>query len=162
MTIIDPLKDLPGYALRRASLAVMGELAERLKGLALRPTEATVILVIEANPGVTQSEVGELLEVARANMAPLTARLLERDLVLRQRVDGRSQGMSLSAAGRRMARKIRRAIAEQEASILKRIPAKDAAGFLTALQTLWKPQAERALRTPRRPPQKRLRSAKRG
>jgi DNA-binding MarR family transcriptional regulator len=162
MVIIDPLKDLPGYALRRASLAVMGELAERLKGLALRPTEATVILVIEANPGITQSEVGELLAVARANMAPLTARLLERDLILRQRVDGRSQGMSLSAAGRRMARKIHRAIAEQEASILKRIPPKDAAGFLTALQTLWKRQPERALRTPRMPPKKRLRSAKAG
>src|SRR5580704_14952779 len=37
---IDPLKDFPGYALRRASIAVMVELARRIADLGLRPTEA--------------------------------------------------------------------------------------------------------------------------
>src|SRR6185437_16592952 len=55
--VIDPLKGLPGYALRRVSAAFMAELASRLAVLDLRPAEATVLLVIGVNPGITQSDV---------------------------------------------------------------------------------------------------------
>jgi len=47
----------------------------RLAALDLRPTEATVLLTIEANPNATLSGVGRLLEIASPNMAPLIARL---------------------------------------------------------------------------------------
>jgi DNA-binding MarR family transcriptional regulator len=138
--LIDPLKNLPGYALRRASLAVMAELARRLAKMNLRPTEASVLVVIEANPGITQSEVGQLLEIARANMTPLAARLLDRDLIVRSRVDGRSHGIRLSAAGRQLTRKARQAMAENEAALLGRIPRADHAAFLQALRALWIPE----------------------
>ena len=82
--VIDPLKDYPGYALRRASAASMARLAQRLEPLGLRPAEATVLMVIGANPGITQSEVGRLLEIASANMAPLTSRLGRRGLIVRR------------------------------------------------------------------------------
>jgi DNA-binding MarR family transcriptional regulator len=134
---IDPLKNLPGYALRRASLSVMGELARRLAKMDLRPTEASVLVVIEANPGITQSEVGQLLEIARANMTPLAARLLHRDLIVRARVDGRSHGIRLSAAGRQLTRNARQAMTENEAALMDRIPRADQAAFLHALQALW-------------------------
>lgn len=141
--VIDPLKDLPGYALRRASLVTMVELARRLAALALRPTEASVLVVIEANPGITQSEVGQLLDIARANMAPLAARLLERDLIVRERVDGRSQGMSLSAAGRQLTKKVRQAMAENEAGLLAKIPPPYRQAFLGALKALWIPEEDK-------------------
>ena len=61
----------PGYLLRRASGVAMGRLGAELARLSLRPTEATVLLVIDANQKATQSEIGKLLDIARANMAPL-------------------------------------------------------------------------------------------
>ena len=134
---IDPLKELPGYALRRASSAAMMELAQRLTSLELRPSEAAVLVVIEANPGITQSEVGHLLDIARANMAPLTARLLARALIVRERVDGRSQGMSLSAAGRQLTKKAQQQMSEHEAALLARIPRAQQGAFLSALKALW-------------------------
>ena len=137
---IDPLRDFPGYALRRASIAVMVELARRISGLGLRPTEATVLVVIEANPGITQSEVGQLLDIARANMAPLTARLFERDLIERERVDGRSQGLSLSATGRQLTRKVLQAMSENEAALLAKIPRPHHEIFVNALHALWDSQ----------------------
>ena len=39
---IDALKDLPGYALRRASSAAMQKLARELAPLDLRPSEARI------------------------------------------------------------------------------------------------------------------------
>lgn len=136
-SIVDPLQDLPGYALRRASAAVMAKLAERLATLDLRPSEASVLLVIGANPGVTQSEIGRLLDIARANMAPLTARLAARDLIVRQEAGGRSHGLTLSDAGRRLTKKAQRIVAELEAELMERIPAAQRAGFLRTLKALF-------------------------
>jgi len=135
--IVDPLKDLPGYALRRASAAVMAKLAERLAAVALRPSEASVLLVIDANPGVTQSEIGRLLDIARANMAPLTARLVARDLIVRESAGGRSHGLTLSDAGARLTRKARRIVGELENELLERIPAAQRAAFLRTLKALF-------------------------
>jgi DNA-binding MarR family transcriptional regulator len=134
--IVDPLKDLPGYALRRASAAVMAKLAERLAALDLRPSEASVLLVIDANPGVTQSEIGRLLDIARANMAPLTGRLAARDLIVRQSAAGRSHGLTLSVSGRRLTRRAKRIVAALEAELLKCIPAAQRGAFLRTLKAL--------------------------
>lgn len=97
--LVNPLERLLGYKLRRASSAVMADLARGLALLDLRPSEASVLLLIGANPGVTQSELGRVLGIKRANMAPLSAALERRGLILRTRVDGRSQGLSLTPAG---------------------------------------------------------------
>ena len=59
------------------------------------PSEASVLLVIEANPNISQSEIGRMLEIAGANMAPLISRLQKRELIERQSVDGRSHGLEL-------------------------------------------------------------------
>ena len=135
--IVDPLKDLPGYALRRASSAVMAKLAARLAALDLRPSEASVLLIIDANPGVTQSAIGRLLDIARANMAPLTARLAARDLIVRESSGGRSHGLTLSDSGRRLTRKAQRIVADLEAELMARIPAAQRAAFLRTLKGLF-------------------------
>ncbi|HEY7890403.1 MAG TPA: MarR family transcriptional regulator [Steroidobacteraceae bacterium] len=134
--VIDPLKGFPGYALRRVSAAFMAELAARLAVLDLRPAEGTVLLVIGMNPGITQSDVGRLLDIVSANMTPLTARLASRDLIDREPVDGRSHGLTLSEAGRRLMQKTRRIMEGLESELLERIPAAQRATFLGALMAL--------------------------
>ena len=134
--IKDPVNDLPGYALRRVSAALMSRLAARLARLELRPAEATVLLVIAANPGVTQSEIGRLLGIVSANMAPLAARLAERDLIVREAVDGRSQGLTLSETGRRVAQRARSIMEDLEADLLARIPKAERAAFMRVLHAL--------------------------
>ena len=71
----NPLKDLPGYLLRRASAWTMAELARRLEELDLTPTEASVLVVIASNPGIIQREIGQMLGIVSANMTPLVSRL---------------------------------------------------------------------------------------
>jgi DNA-binding MarR family transcriptional regulator len=137
VTPVDPLKDLPGYALRRASSATMQKLSRELAPLDLRPSEASVLVVIEANPNITQSEIGRMLEIAGANMAPLVSRLEKRELVERQPVDGRSHGLQLTPPGRALCLKTRKVMKSHEDDLLAKIPLAQRAAFVSILQTLW-------------------------
>ena len=134
---IDPLKDYPGYALRRASALSMNMLAKRLAVLELRPAEATVLLFIDANPGITQSDLGRTLEIASSNMAPLISRLENRDLIEREPVDGRSHGLNLSRGGKALSSRIRKTVDAHENALLEKIPAAQRATFLSTLRALW-------------------------
>ena len=134
--MIDPLNNYPGYLLRRASAVAMGNLAKRLKAMNLSPTEATVLTVIDANPNAGQSDIGRLLDIASANMAPLVSRLADRDLVERRPVDGRSHGLVLTGTGRRMTAKIKTIFAEHEADLLSRIPKAQRESFFAGLRGL--------------------------
>ena len=134
--MIDPMSDYPGYLLRRASALGMARLAKHLKALHLNPTDATVLYVIDANPNSKQSEIGRMLDIARANMAPLISRLAGRDLIERQPVDGRSHGLVLSRAGRALIPRIKSVFAEHEEALVKAIPASQRRAFVSALRAM--------------------------
>jgi DNA-binding MarR family transcriptional regulator len=136
--MIDPMSDYPAYLLRRAAALAMGRLAAYLKALRLNPTDATVLNVIDANPNLKQSEIGRMLDIARANMAPLISRLAERDLIERQPVDGRSHGLILSRAGRALIPRIKSAFAQHEDELMKDIPASQRRAFVAALRAMLK------------------------
>ena len=135
--MVDPMARFPGYALRRASAGAMVKLAKDLAVLAVRPTEAAVLMVVEANPGITQSEIGKLLDIARANMAPLASRLHKRHLLARVRIDGRSHGLRLTDSGMAFVRRIEKIVTAYEADLLERIPAAHRAGFVAGVRALW-------------------------
>jgi DNA-binding MarR family transcriptional regulator len=135
--VVDPFKNYPGYVLRRASAAAMEKLAKRLAPLRLRPSEATVLSLIEANPHITQSEIGRVLHIARANMTPLVARLAALKLVERRPVDGRSHGLCVTGVGRSLTLKARNEMNAHEAELLSKIPASQRKPFLACLHALW-------------------------
>jgi DNA-binding MarR family transcriptional regulator len=141
---VDPLRALPGYALKRAASIAMDQLRQRLKAIALRPVDASVLLVVQANAGITQSRISRMLDIAAPNMATLTSRLLERGLVSRNDLDGRSHGLVLTAAGEALAAKSFRAMKEQEATLMGQVPPSLRRAFLASLQALLPPEeAER-------------------
>jgi DNA-binding MarR family transcriptional regulator len=136
----DPLLSLTGYVLRRASLASQAKLGQRLAPLELRPYEATLLLLVEASPGVTQSEAGRLLDIQRANMVPVVARLAARGLIRRKPVDGRSQGLWVTRSGQSVMQKVRRIVATDEAALMRRVPEEMQPMVLPILMALWNPQ----------------------
>ena len=136
--VIDNLLDaLLGYQLRRASATVLADLAQSLDSLALKPTEASVLLMIAHNPGITQSEVGRILAIKRANMAPIAALLSKRHLVDRIRADGRSQGLELTAAGTALARDVRARIDAHEARFLPDLTLAERNALVDLVRRVW-------------------------
>lgn len=134
---VDPMRHLAGYALRRASAAVMAEVADSLRPLGLRPVEASVLLVIRSKSGATQSDIGRLLNIQRANMTPLAIGLERSGLVRRNKADGRSRGLVLTEKGKALAAKVQKAFDASDRSMLERIPQRNREAFLTALYALW-------------------------
>ena len=58
-----PLRELIGYALRRAQGAVYADLHEALAGLEIRPLQYTLLLMVAENPGASQSGVCDALGI---------------------------------------------------------------------------------------------------
>ncbi|AKH44239.1 DNA-binding MarR family transcriptional regulator [Altererythrobacter atlanticus] len=133
----DPLPSLPGYALRRAALATASELAARLSAIGLRQSDASALILIGENPGVTASALGRQLAIQRANMVPLLKRMEDAGLIDRAPIDGKSQGLALTAAGQARLAEARNVIDTYEAELLRRVPAEHRNHLLPALAALW-------------------------
>src|SRR5882762_11942017 len=133
----DPLVKLSGYVLRRASAAAIAELNRRLARLNLRHADVAMLMLIESSPGLTQSEVGSVLDIQRANMVPFVARLEGRGVLQRRQVDRRSQALELTRRGRMLFVRARRVVAAHEAALLRRVPEKLRPMVLPILMALW-------------------------
>jgi DNA-binding MarR family transcriptional regulator len=136
-TAANPLKNLLGYQIRRAWAAMSSDLAQAVQDLDLTLTEMSILLLVEANPQITQSEICRELSLHRANVAPLAATLSQRDLIEREAVDRRSHGLTLSPTGKSLAREARRRIGEHEKKFLARIPAGEREALLHRIKALW-------------------------
>lgn len=134
---VNPLDQLLGYQLRRASQAMMADLEERLTNFGLRITEASVLLVIEANPNITQSEIGRVLSIQRANMAPLTTQLERGGLIQRTAAGGRAQALRLTKAGMALARECRACTALNEARFLPKLDETKRAALIEQIRLIW-------------------------
>lgn len=132
----DPLSHLPGYLLRRAVNALMAELATRLATLELRISEATVMLLVAKRRDMTSSEIGKVLDIQRANMAPLLNRLEMAGLIERRPIDRKSQAIVLTDAGIAKHAEVDKLTKCFERDLLERIPASHRAHFVPALRAL--------------------------
>ena len=134
----DPLVAYPGYSLRRAANATAAELSALLGEIDLRQADASLLLLVEANPRITGSALGRQLDIQRANMVPLLKRLEDSGLIERQPIDGKSQGLTLTDGGREKTAQARAIIETFEQGLLDRVPAAHRAHLLPALEALWR------------------------
>ena len=90
-----------GFVLRLAQVAVFKDLIEALRPFGLRPTDFSVLLVIEATPGLKQQAVGEALSIQRPNLVTIIDQLEGRGLVRRGAAarDRRSYALALTPEG---------------------------------------------------------------
>lgn len=138
--IADPTQPLDGhlgYHLRRATAAMQADLTRRVAALGVTIVEMSMLLVIEANPAITQSQIGRLLGLKTANLAPLTAGLVERGWVKRDEAVGRSVGLSLTSKGRTLVRSLHTCIKANEELLLARIPAGHRRQLVGLVRRIW-------------------------
>tara|TARA_Y100000052_G_scaffold25935_1_gene30113 strand:- start:7732 stop:8094 length:363 start_codon:yes stop_codon:yes gene_type:complete len=120
----------------------MSGLTHKLSGFGLRVTEATILIAILKNPRITQSEIGRMLGIASANVAPLIGRLDNRDLIERIPVDGRSHGLTLTPAGQELSDDVFNVIKSHEDTLMKHIPTELQDDFINILNNLWESESD--------------------
>lgn len=133
----DPLASYPGYVLRRAAHAAGAALTARLEPMGLRQSDVSMLILIEANPGITASALGRMLDIQRANMVPILKRMEDADLIAREAIDGKSVGLELTTAGLAKLAEAQSVIDAFEVELLERVPAEHRDHLLPALNALW-------------------------
>ena len=133
--LASPLDNLLGYRLRRASMAMMTDALAALTPLGLSAGEASFLILVGANPACRQSDVGRTLEIKRANMTPLVARMKARGLVVDAPIDGRSRSLTLTDAGVALRDKALARIGAADRKVLAALSI-DEAPLLAALRSI--------------------------
>lgn len=116
-TMAQPLGGLLGHALKRASAAMMADFSSGPAMAGIRPTRFIALRMISEQPGLTASALGRLLNIQRANMAPLLGDLESNGWIARTAVPGdrRAAALSLTGAGKALMPKLNDAAARHEA-----------------------------------------------
>ncbi|MBD5634029.1 MAG: MarR family transcriptional regulator [Candidatus Eremiobacteraeota bacterium] len=107
-----------GYHLRLAQLRAFSAFAEGAAKDALTPSQFAVLLLIEANPGIKQIELADVLEVDRSTMVRLVDRCEGAKLVRRGslKTDRRVAPPVLTARGRALIERLEPAVGRMEAA----------------------------------------------
>ena len=97
----DVLDELLGYSLRRAQVALFLAFHQATRGMDLTPPRFTALVIIGANPGLSQSVLARVLGIARSGAMMMTDWLEARGLIERRRKpgDARAWGLHLTRAG---------------------------------------------------------------
>ncbi len=117
---------------------MMSELVQRLAPLGLRFADSSAMMLIAANPGITASALGRMLDIQRANMVPLLNRLEVAGLIERKPLNGKSHSLALTEAGQAKLDQGERVIAEFETWLIDRVPEEHRPHFKPALDALWR------------------------
>lgn len=127
-----------GYQLRRAQLAVFGDLLESLAPLELRPAQFSVLAIIDANPELTQSDICSALGIQRANFVTMLHDMQARGLTKRRAsaLDRRVNTLELTPEGRRVLACAGEVHAAHEARLARCIGAAERSRLLGLLASL--------------------------
>jgi DNA-binding MarR family transcriptional regulator len=129
------LPSLLGYRLRRAQQAVFRDFASSIPELS--PGRVGILLLLEANPGVTQSRLAQAVSLERSTMVGVVDVLEGRGLLERRRgADRRTNGLWLTDSGRDLVTRLKRRIQLHERRVAARLSVQERAQLLALLEKL--------------------------
>jgi DNA-binding MarR family transcriptional regulator len=133
---LDALGSHLGYFIRRAQIWVFQDFISTLKRIDVSPAQYSVLVVIGANRGLSQSELAKTLGIERARLVRLLHRLEERSLVVRlpSSADGRRHALELTPQGRVLLLRARALAVRHEKKLSERLGSERHKMLLEALR----------------------------
>jgi DNA-binding MarR family transcriptional regulator len=116
-----------GYFIRRIQLWVFQDFIKTLAPINIGPAQFSVLTVIEANSGLSQSDLAEALGIETARLVRLLDELDRRDLTRRMpsTTDRRSHALHLTQEGQRILKRAKALAAVHEARLAEIIGIKN-------------------------------------
>jgi DNA-binding MarR family transcriptional regulator len=132
------LPDLLGYHLRRAQSAVFQDFAASLNGAKVTPGQFGVLALIEANAGLSQTRLAEILGIDRSTLVAVIDKLEHQGLVERaaRPNDRRSHALKLSRQGQSRFETLARLVKKHEARIARQLSARERQTLIDLLQRI--------------------------
>src|SRR5262245_62729488 len=117
------LHDRLGYVVRRLQCWIFQDFMRTLQSVQIRPAQYSVLALIDANSGLSQSDVADTLGIERARLVRLLDELERRGLTARlpSTTDRRSHALFLTTEGRKALERIEILVARHEANVAERL-----------------------------------------
>lgn len=132
------LPGLLGYQLRRAQRAVFDDFAAAIGELEVSPGLFGMLVIIEANPGLKQTELAHAARLDRSSLVPALDKLEARGLVTRRASaeDRRVNGLWLTSGGTALLRKLKQRVAHHEQRLARNLSTEEREALVALLQRL--------------------------
>jgi len=119
------LPGLLGYQLRLAQRAIFDDFADAMGELEVSPGLFGMLVIIEANPGLKQSELAHAAQLDRSSLVPALDKLEARRLVARRASseDRRVNGLWLTPEGSALLRQLKQRVARHEQRLARGLTA---------------------------------------
>lgn len=127
-----------GYALKRAQIASFEAFSRATEGANITPPRFTALVILDRNPGISQSALGEVLGTARSGAMTLTDWLEGRGLAERRHRpdDGRAWGLFLTAKGETLLAQLKRRVRQHDRQFAARLAVDERSELLRLLAKL--------------------------
>jgi DNA-binding MarR family transcriptional regulator len=119
------LNERLGYFIRRVQVWVFQDFIRRLAAIDVSPAQFSVLVVVAANSGLSQAELGETLGIERARLVRMLHTLEERGLTQRlpSSADGRRHELRLTREGQKLLTQAKALAAQHEVALQEKLGA---------------------------------------
>jgi DNA-binding MarR family transcriptional regulator len=133
------LTGLVGFHLRQAQIAVFRDFAATMGPLDISPGLFAVLVLIDGNSGLKQSELAKAVHLDRSTVVSVVDNLERRGLVERHAVanDRRSNALRLTGAGDALLPKLKVLVAKHERRLARDLDADERATLVGLLQRIF-------------------------
>lgn len=133
------LPGLVGYQLRMAQIAIFRDFAQALGEFDVTPGLFGVLVIIEANPDLKQSDVARAARLDRSTVVSVVDNLERRGLVERRAAanDRRSNALRLTAAGHALLLQLKQRVDEHEQRLVAHLDPSERDILVTLLQKIF-------------------------
>jgi DNA-binding MarR family transcriptional regulator len=135
------LPQLIGFNLRCAQVAVFQDFSRSAGTAEISPPQFGALILIEANPGISQSAIASALRFDRSTLVQIIDRLQDRGFVVREvsASDRRSHALKLTEAGAQALADLKEVIAEHEERMTRALSPEEKALLLSLLTRIHQP-----------------------
>jgi DNA-binding MarR family transcriptional regulator len=135
---MDILPTLLGFNIRRAQIALWRDFHQNVAEGEIRPGVFSALAIVNANPGIAQTDIASQLGIDKASMVSLIDRLEDEGWVIRQRSaeDRRRQGIFITPAGTKTFRSLRKEMLDHERKFVERFSESERRTLIELLQRL--------------------------
>ncbi len=132
------LPNLLGYNIRRAEIALWRDFSRTVGEGEVRPALFSLMILVEANPGVAQIDIANQLDIDKATVVGLVHRLQQRQCVVCQQstLDRRRQGIYLTERGQKELNKLRQEMLDHETRFTRLFSSQELAQLFALLRRI--------------------------
>jgi len=133
------LPSLAGYQLRLAQIAIFRDFAQSLGEFDVTPGLFGVLVIIDANAGLKQSELARAAHLDRSTVVSVIDNLERRGLVERRAADNdrRSNALVLTPEGSALLKKLKRRVSDHEKRLVQHMTEDERATLVALLQKIF-------------------------